>query len=66
MRNVELIQDAKAKMLDEIVYRLWPVVKTGACRQNACTGVGELEHIFKMDSVVRRFPWDEHKAPPFF
>ena len=52
MRDVELIQYSITQMLHKIVYRLWVVVKTGTCRETACSGTREAEHVFEIDRVV--------------
>src|SRR5580765_5408154 len=62
MRNVELIQNTKTQMLDEIVDGLWPVIKSRARRQDAGPGVGQLEHVFEMDRIVRRLTRHEYES----
>ena len=66
VRDVELIEDAKAQMFDQIVDRFRTVIKTGAGGQDLSTGVRKPQHIFEMDGIVGRFTRDEEQLAAFF
>src|SRR5688572_14756295 len=65
MRNIELIENSKTQVLDQIVDRLWPVIKPGACGQYTRARVRQPEHIFEVDRIVRRLARNEHELSAF-
>src|SRR5437879_5482537 len=66
MRDIELIQDPVAQMLDEIIDVAGAMIETGTCGQDAGTCTRQPEHILEMDRVVRRLTWDDDKLAAFF
>src|SRR5436190_22043968 len=66
MRYVELVEDTKAQVLDQLVDRLRPVIKARARGHDAGTGVGEFQQVLEMDGVIWRFARDEDELAAFF
>ena len=66
MRDIELIQDAIAEMLDKFVDRLRPMIKPGTCREYPSPSVREAKHVLKMDRVVRCLTGNQNQSPSFF
>ena len=60
MRNTKLIENAKAKMVDERFDCLWSMIKTGAGRQEARARMRQSRHVFKMNRIVGRFAWHKY------
>ena len=61
MRDIELIENAETKMIDQIVDRPRAMVKTWACGQYLRARVREPKHIFEMYRVIRRFARHKHE-----
>jgi len=66
MRDIKLIQDPEAKVIDKFFYRFRPMIKSRARRQDLGPGMREPQHILEMNGVVRRFTRDEHEPSPLF
>ena len=66
MRNVELVKYPKAQVLDEVVDRRWPMIKTRARGQYLSSGPCEAQHVFQVNGIVRRLARDQHELAAFF
>lgn len=55
VRKIEMREDAKDELLDDVINGFGRVVKGGSGGHDECAGVVEAQHVFNVDAVERRF-----------
>ena len=60
VRDVELVEDAIAQMINQLIDRFRTVVEARTRRKYLRTGSGKTEHVLEMDRIVRRFAGNQN------